>query len=181
MSHAQEDEELRNTKVDWSTPYDEWLIPILNRFRYGGAIECRAIPSEIQLHIEEVIAAARNQTLAEVREQIKGAVPEKRVVEIAEPSLRQGAGGGSSPFFCDLCGMSEITIMDNKEDGKYFCHCSYWSDPHNAYLDRSGGKWLGWKDKQAAIDTLQGMPTEDNGFNDAIDTLTTNLKEKHLL
>lgn len=55
----------KKTNVDWSTPYDDWLIPILNRFRYGGAIECRAIPSEIQIHIDKLIAQATKK--AEVR------------------------------------------------------------------------------------------------------------------
>ena len=58
------------SRVDWSTPYDEWLVPTLNRFRYGGAIECRAIPSEIQLNIEALIRAEKLKLLAEVRERV---------------------------------------------------------------------------------------------------------------
>jgi hypothetical protein len=46
---------MKPSKVDWATPYDEWLIPILNRYRYGGPLECRAIPSEIQLEIELLV------------------------------------------------------------------------------------------------------------------------------
>ena len=93
----------------------------------------------------------------------------KRKVELLEPSLRQYENRSSAPFYCTLCGMSEMTIMDNKEDGKYFCHCSYWSDPHNAYLDKSGGKWLGWKDKKYAQKAIEEYPSEDNGYNRAID------------
>ena len=65
-NQASEDEPTKS-KVDWSTPYDEWLIPILNRFRHGGAIECRAIPSEIQLNIESLIRTEKLKLLAEVR------------------------------------------------------------------------------------------------------------------
>jgi len=56
-------EELRRTKVDWSTPYDDWLIPILNRARHCGPIEFRALASEIQLHIEKR-DASRDQQIA---------------------------------------------------------------------------------------------------------------------
>ena len=70
-NQASEDEPIKS-KVDWSTPYDEWLIPILNRFRYGGAIECRAIPSEIQLNIEAIIRTEKLKLLAEVRERVIG-------------------------------------------------------------------------------------------------------------
>ena len=70
-NQAREDETIKS-KVDWSTPYDEWLIPILNRFRHGGAIECRAIPSEIQLNIESVIRTEKLKLLAEVRERVVG-------------------------------------------------------------------------------------------------------------
>jgi len=66
-NQASEDEPTKS-KVDWSTPYDEWLIPILNRFRYGGAIECRAIPSEIQLNIESLIRTEKLKLLAELEE-----------------------------------------------------------------------------------------------------------------
>ena len=70
-NQASEDEPTKS-KVDWSTPYDEWLIPTLNRFRYGGAIECRAIPSQIQLNIESIIRTEKLKLLAEVRERVVG-------------------------------------------------------------------------------------------------------------
>ena len=54
------------SRIDWSTPYDEWLVPTLNRFRYGGAIECRAIPSEIQLNIEALIRAEKLKLLDKI-------------------------------------------------------------------------------------------------------------------
>ena len=64
MTNQASEDEPTKSKVDWSTPYDEWLIPTLNRFRYGGAIECRAIPSEIQLNIESLL---RTEKLKEVK------------------------------------------------------------------------------------------------------------------
>lgn len=70
-NQASEDEAAKS-KVDWSTPYDEWLVPTLNRFRYGGAIECRAIPSEIQLNIESIIRTEKLKLLDEVRERVVG-------------------------------------------------------------------------------------------------------------
>lgn len=66
MSNQASEDEPTKSKVNWSTPYDEWLIPILNRFRYGGAIECRAIPSEIQLNIEALIRNEKLKLLNEV-------------------------------------------------------------------------------------------------------------------
>ena len=70
-NQASEDK-LIKSKTDWSTPYDEWLKPILNRFRYGGAIECRAIPSEIQLNIESLLRTEKLKLLAEIRERVVG-------------------------------------------------------------------------------------------------------------
>lgn len=49
------DDNTKKSKIDWSTPFDEWLIPLLNKYRYSGAIECRAIPSAIQAHLEAYI------------------------------------------------------------------------------------------------------------------------------
>ena len=72
MTNQASEDEPTKSKVDWSTPYDEWLIPTLNRFRYGGAIECRAIPSEIQLNIESIIRNEKLKLLAEVRERVVG-------------------------------------------------------------------------------------------------------------
>ena len=60
------EESIAKTKHDWSTPYDEWLIPILNRYRYGGAIECRAIPSEIQLLINQRIKSVLDELVGEL-------------------------------------------------------------------------------------------------------------------
>lgn len=82
-------------------------------------------------------------------EQLKKEFMERFIEKIDDftyPDLKQYEQRGSAPFYCTLCHMGEMKIMDNKtEDGKYYCKCSYWSDPHNAYLDKSGGKWLGWK------------------------------------
>jgi hypothetical protein len=85
-------------------------------------------------------------------------LPEMQNV-LGEPSLQQYETRDSAPFFCSLCGMGEMTIMDNKEGDKYFCRCSFWSDPHNAYIDRSGGNWLGWKNKEAAQEYADSQPT----------------------
>jgi hypothetical protein len=72
MTNQVSEDKLIKSKTDWSTPYDEWLLPTLNRFRYGGAIECRAIPSEIQLNIESLIRTEKLKLLAEVRERVVG-------------------------------------------------------------------------------------------------------------
>ena len=69
MTNQASEDELIKSKTDWSTPYDEWLKPILNRFRYGGAIEFRAIPSEIQLNIESLIHTEKLKLLDEVTHQ----------------------------------------------------------------------------------------------------------------
>lgn len=72
MTNQASEDEPTKSKVDWSTPHDERPTPILNRFRYGGAIECRAIPSEIQLNIESLIRTEKLKLLAEVRERVVG-------------------------------------------------------------------------------------------------------------
>lgn len=104
-------------------------------------------------------------------------LPEKKVLKVEEPSLFQGVGGDSAPFFCSACQMSEMKIMDNKEGDKYFCACSYWTDPHNAYLDKSGGKWLGWKDKSKAQEYLNNLPIEENGWNTYADAAKAALEQ----
>lgn len=60
------------SKVDWATPYDEWLIPILNNYRYSGAIICRAIPSEIQTHIEALIQQEQLALLDRILTEVVG-------------------------------------------------------------------------------------------------------------
>lgn len=120
--------------------------------------------AEIISQVMDLIAKHDQQLLARLKEKW----PEHAAVELGEPSLYQGSGGDSAPFFCSLCGMSELNIMSRKEDDRYYCHCSYWTDPHNAYVDRSGGKWLGWFDKDAAQKTVDSMPTEENGRNKAL-------------
>ena len=72
ITNQASEDKTKKSKVDWSTPYDEWLVPTLNRFRYGGPIECRAIPSEIQLNIESLIRTEKLKLLAEVRERVVG-------------------------------------------------------------------------------------------------------------
>lgn len=57
------DEEITKSKIDWSTPCDEWLIPLLNRARHCGPIEFRSLPSIVQLEIEKA-QASRDQQIA---------------------------------------------------------------------------------------------------------------------
>lgn len=116
-----------------------------------------------------------------IEELVKSIVPEKKKLILEAPELRQYEPRGSAPFFCTLCGMSEMNIMENKTNirgkNKYFCKCSYWSDPHNAYLDKSGGKWLGWIDKKKAQKILEEYPCEENFFNQAIDQIQENINK----
>lgn len=118
---------------------------------------------------------ARSQLLTEIEEIIES---RKLKLELEEPSLRQSGNDGSCPFFCSLCQMGELGIMERKtEDGKYFCYCSYWSDPHNAFIDRSGGKWLGWMDEKKAMDILETLPMEENFRNQALDDLKAQIQK----
>lgn len=100
----------------------------------------------------------------------------KEQEELQEPYLRQYENRGSAPFYCSLCSMSEMTIMENKKDNKYFCECSYWSDPHNAYIDRSGGNWLGWRKSEKEIRNIfeRFYP---NMYNKALDDVRKRLEE----
>ena len=82
------------SRVDWSTPYDEWLVPTLNRFRYGGAIECRAIPSEIQLNIEALIRNEKLKLLDEVRERVLG--EDRLLMTMRPPILKVDPSSGRS-------------------------------------------------------------------------------------
>ena len=104
-------------------------------------------------------------------------LPEKKELVLEEPKLYQSGNDGSSPFYCSGCQMSEMKIMDNKEGDKYYCSCSYWTDPHNAYIDRSGGKWLGWKNKVKAQEYLDNLPIEEFGYNSAIDDMRKSIDE----
>lgn len=86
MTNQASEDETTKSKVDWSTPYDEWLLPTLNRFRYGGAIECRAIPSEIQLDIESIIRTEKLKLLDEVRERVIGENDRGTITDPDSPS-----------------------------------------------------------------------------------------------
>ena len=143
-----------------------------------GHFDLRELAKDIKSLTERVKKQERKKALTQLQE-IEDMVEEKRKsIELSKPSLRQYDNRDSSPFFCTLCGMDETKISDNKEGEKYFCHCSYWSDPHNAYIDKSGGKWLGWKDKERAKKIIEEYPTEDNGYNKALTDILTALKEK---
>lgn len=82
---SREELEMKPTKYDWSTPRDGWLIPILNRYRYGGAIECRAIPSEIQILIDKHTKTMCDMARLDELNRIGGLVLsnyEKRIAEL---------------------------------------------------------------------------------------------------
>lgn len=102
--------------------------------------------------------------------------------ELSEPYLRQYEDRGSAPFYCSLCSMSEIEMSNNKtKDGRYFCDCSYWSEPHNAYVDKSGGKWLGWKDEKKALDLIEeitGIKASNELVNKIWDWFEPKLKKE---
>ena len=101
----------------------------------------------------------------------------RKPIMLEEPRLFQSnptpneAGGYSSvPFYCSLCGMSELKIQDNKlgvlenDSHHYACHCSVWDSP-------TGGKWIRWYDEQKAKELLLDLPSEDNSFNSALDDI----------
>jgi len=115
--------------------------------------------------IEEYKFFFRSQ-IKKLLEEVKNCVPEEKEVKLEKPRLfqvnpeRNEMGGYSSmPFYCSLCGMSEIDIQDNKlEDGNYVCNCSVWDNP-------MGGEWVKWSDEKKALQILKEMPSEDNSFN----------------
>jgi len=125
------------------------------------------------------VEEAKERLLSLIQTVGEGVIPEKKVIEVEVPHLYQGVGGGSAPFYCSGCQMSETDIMENhdEDDGRYWCRCSFWDTPHNAFIDKSGGNWLGWKNKQAAQDYLNSLPIEENGYNQAIDEMQTNLNK----
>lgn len=140
------------------------LDEILNNFIFAGL----SIEQMSKLPKWFLVNAENNKE--EAKAQIVKAIPEKKIMEIEEPRLYQGVGGSSAPFFCSGCQMGEMDIMENydEQDGRYYCKCSFWDTPHNAFIDKSGGNWLGWKNKQAAQDYLDSLPIEENGYNQAI-------------
>lgn len=130
--------------------------------------------------VKEIKAFIRTERQSLLNE-ILAAIPEKKEVELEIPRLFQAnstpneAGGYSSvPFYCSLCGMNELNIQDNKikagvrlldKDANYACHCSVWDSP-------TGGKWLCWYDKEKANQLLLETPSEDNLFNQALQSIT---------
>lgn len=118
----------------------------------------------------------------EMRKEVLNKLPKKKDILLEEPILFQfnpapnEMGGYSSvPFYCSLCGMSEMDIQDNKlgvledDDRYYACHCSVWSSP-------TGGKWIKWFDKEKAIKILNDLPSEDRSFNEAVDQMRASIK-----
>jgi len=71
----------------------------------------------------------------------------KQQDEMQEPRLFQSnptiklyhewGGYSSVPFYCSLCGMSEVDIQDNKIKEGYHCNCSVWTNS-------CGGEWIRW-------------------------------------
>lgn len=98
---------------------------------------------------------------------------------LEEPNLQQYENRDSAPFYCSLCDMSELDIMDRKSDGRFYCRCSYWTDPHNAYMDKSGGKWLGWYDEDYAQRQAEEKDIITSSYNEAIrDVINLHLSNK---
>lgn len=116
-----------------------------------------------------------------IRQEIADVIPEKKEIELEEPILfqpnptRNSLGGyGSCPFYCSLCGMSEIDIQDNKmKDGNYSCHCSVWTTS-------CGGKWIKWNKSEKEIKKLIDV-NFPNLYNQAISDIRTALQKKGLL
>lgn len=91
-------DEPSKSKIDWSTPYDEWLIPLLNDFRYSGPIICRAIPSAIQVEIDKLLHKAEVRGAADALEGFRSGKHSdwtREVLESAIASLNKtGADNG---------------------------------------------------------------------------------------
>ena len=121
---------------------------------------------EIDYEAEDMLKSFFHFQIEKLLEEVKNCVPEEKEVKLEKPRLfqvnpeRNEMGGYSSmPFYCSLCGMSEIDIQDNKlEDGNYVCNCSVWDNP-------MGGEWVKWSDEKKALQILKEMPSEDNSFN----------------
>lgn len=91
-------------------------------------------------------------------------------MELSEPRLEQMYPAPSEPFWCRLCGMSEVDIMDNKlENDNCHCNCSIWNNP-------VGGDWVGWYDEKKALEYLLNYPSEENAHNNALDAVIDMLK-----
>lgn len=126
------------------------------------------------------IKTGRQQLISE----IEGIVGEDEKIELEQPKLFQPnpepneyGGYSSVPFYCSLCGESEMTIQDNEVNGKYHCKCSWWTNS-------CGGKWIKWYDKDYAEKAILDIPSEDNFRNQLRKEIRerlkqiTNLKEK---
>jgi hypothetical protein len=125
---------------------------------------------EIKQFLTQAITQAVNQALDEVE-------MEKEKIEINKPHLTQFENRGSAPYYCSLCFMDELKMSENKtKDGRYFCYCSYWSDPHNSYVDKSGGKWLGWKISKVKVKKLI-EETYPSAWNECVNQLNQNIKK----
>lgn len=108
--------------------------------------------------ISQLLKTQREEIISE----IEGIVGEDEKIELEQPELFQPnpepneyGGYSSVPFYCSLCGESEMTIQDNEVNGKYHCKCSWWTNS-------CGGKWIKWYDKDYAEKAIIDIPSEDN-------------------
>jgi len=125
------------------------------RNNYGTIDEILAPAMDI---LDRFLLTQRQQLISE----IEGIVGEDEKIELEQPELFQPnpepneyGGYSSVPFYCSLCGESEMTIQDNEVNGKYHCKCSWWTNS-------CGGKWIKWYDKDYAEKAILDIPSEDN-------------------
>ena len=123
-------------------------------------------PEEVAVKLwDDFITKTRQQQREERIKEIEGIVGEDEKIELEQPKLFQPnpepneyGGYSSVPFYCSLCGESEMTIQDNEVNGKYHCKCSWWTNS-------CGGKWIKWYDKDYAEKAILDIPSEDNFRN----------------
>jgi len=97
-------------------------------------------PNEMLDFIHSAVEEQRKEIEKEIGEM-------KQQDEMQEPRLFQSnptiklyhewGGYSSVPFYCSLCGMSEVDIQDNKIKEGYHCNCSVWTNS-------CGGEWIRW-------------------------------------
>jgi len=140
------------------------------------AIKCKTALSEIE-ELDKLHSNLLQQQREEIIKEIEGIVGEDEKIELEQPKLFQPnpepneyGGYSSVPFYCSLCGESEMTIQDNEVNGKYHCKCSWWTNS-------CGGKWIKWYDKDYAEKAILDIPSEDNIRNQLRKEIRERLKQ----
>ena len=173
---------MNKQKTDWERKLMTLMIITIADALFAGRSrpitkDCSDVTVKHHKKISKFISQLLKTQREEIIKEIEGIVGEDEKIELEQPKLflpnpepNEYGGYSSVPFYCSLCGESEMTIQDNEVNGKYHCKCSWWTNS-------CGGKWIKWYDKDYAEKAILDIPSEDNIRNQLRKEIRERLKQ----